>query len=278
MRHAGAGAQARAKYGVADMPEFDRGFAPRFARPDTVIETGDGDCPSWVFAPEGDGPWPGVILFMDGYGLRDTLFAMGQRLADLGYVVLVPDMYYRNGGYRAATRDEIAAPSALFERLLPWISSTDNLKAIADTKAFLAYLAVRLDVDNAAGVGAVGYCMGGGMALAAAGSYGTEIAAAASFHGGRLATDADTSPHLRVPGIKGRVYVAAAANDPFYPADMNARLVAAFDAAGVDYAVEVYEGADHGWTMPDFPVYDHAAAERHWTAMTLLFRKTLVRP
>lgn len=258
------------------MTETDRGFDPHFTKPTLVIRTDDGDCPSWVFTPEGSGPWPGVIFFMDGYGLRDTLFAMGQYLAQQGYVVLMPDMYYRNGSYRAATADEIEDPSALFERLTPWISSTDNLKAAADTRAFLAYLASRGDVDSQRGVGVVGYCMGGGMALAAAGKYGSQIAAAASFHGGRLATDMDTSPHLLAPNIKARVYVAAADNDPFYPADMNDRLVAAFDAANVDYAIEVYEGADHGWTMPDFPVYDAVAAKRHWTALTTLFREMLV--
>lgn len=245
-----------------------------------VIGTPEGDCPARVFTPSDGGAdggqWPGVIFFMDGYGLRDTLFDMGQRLANHGYVVLMPDMYYRQGSYQAATSDEIADPAGLYQRLGPWIASTDNLKAAADALAFIAFLRSRSDVLNG-GMGVVGYCMGGGMALAAAGAHPAHISAAASFYGGRLATDAPASPHLLAPGMKARIYIAAADNDPFYPPEMNQRLIAAFDAAGVNYTVETYEGAAHGWTMPDFPVYDPAAAERHWAALARLFSDTLTR-
>lgn len=256
------------------MAKIDNGIGQGNVGPAHIIKTPDGECPAWVFTPPGIGQWPGVIFFMDGYGLRDTLFAMAQRLADHGYVVLMPDMYYRHGAYAAATSEEMGDPATLYQRLSPWIASTDNLKAAADTAAFLAFLDARDDVSHA-GFGVVGYCMGGGMALAAAGAHPQHIAAAASFHGGRLAIDDPTSPHLLVPQITARIYIAAADNDPYYPAEMNQRLIAAFDAAGVDYATEVYTGAEHGWTMVDFPVYDAAAAERHWLALTQLFSETL---
>jgi len=201
---------------------------------------------------------------MDGYGLCQTLFDMGQRLADQGYIVLLPDMFYRAGPYPPATPDEIADPPQLHARLWPWIASIDNLKAAADTASLLAWLDARADVLGSA-VGVVGYCMGGGMALAAAGTHSRRIAAAASFHGGRLATEDPTSPHL----------LAASDNNPYFPPDMSERLRASLAGAGVDHVIEVYEGAAHGWTMPDFPVYDHAAAERHWEAPVSLYRETL---
>lgn len=239
-----------------------------------VIRTPDGACPARVFAPGGEGQWPAVILFMDGYGLRQTLFDMGQRLADQGFVVLLPDMFYRAGPYPPATPDEISDPARLHARLGSWIASIDNLKAAADAGAFLAYLDSRSDVRGRR-VGVVGYCMGGGMALAAAGTHPERIFAAASFHGGGLASDAATSPHLLAGGMKGRILVAAADQDPYFPPEMSERLEVAFRKAGVNYIIEIYDGVQHGWTMPDFPVYDHAAAERHWEALRSLYRETL---
>jgi carboxymethylenebutenolidase len=117
--------------------------------------------------------------------------------------------------------------------------------------------------------------MGGGMALTAAGTYPDRITVAASFHGGRLATDSELSPHLMAPKIKARVYVAGANNDASYPPEMAVLLEKALSDAGVDHRCEIYEGALHGWTMPDFPVFNETAAERHWTELAALFAAKL---
>jgi carboxymethylenebutenolidase len=117
--------------------------------------------------------------------------------------------------------------------------------------------------------------MGGGMAIAAAGTYPDRVGAAISFHGGRLATDEPNSPHLLAPKIKGEVYVAGADEDGSYPPEMHERLKKAFDEAGVNYRAEIYEGAHHGWMKPDFPVYDEAAAERGWTEMLDVYGRAL---
>ena len=85
----------------------------------------------------------------------------------------------------------------------PMMATTGNDKAAEDTEAFLAYLDTRGDVAGRK-VGAVGFCMGGGMALAAAGTYPDRFGAVASFHGGNLATDAPSSPHLFAPNLEGR--------------------------------------------------------------------------
>jgi len=237
-----------------------------------TVRTPDGDCPCHVAAPYGDGPWPAVVFYMDAGGIRPALLDMAQRLADAGYVVLVPDLFYRYGRYGPFVPREVFAGD--FRAVLgPLMATTGNDKAAQDSAALLAYLDTRGDIA-ARKVGAVGFCMGGGMALAAAGTYPDRFAAVASFHGGSLATEAPASPHRMAPALTAEVYVAAAENDGSYPPTMAARLEAAFKAAGVRYSAETYPAA-HGWMMPDFPVYDHAAAERGWTAMLALFGRAL---
>jgi carboxymethylenebutenolidase len=222
--------------------------------------------------PEGDGPWPAVIFYMDAGGIRPAVRDMARRLADNGYLVLLPDMFYRYGAYGPFVPKEIFAGD--FRAILgPLMATTGNNKAAEDTEAFLAYLDTRGDVAGRK-LGAVGFCMGGGMAVAAAGTYPDRFAAVASFHGGNLATDAPTSPHLFAPKLKAEIYIAAAENDHSYPPEMAARFEAALAQNAVAYSTETYPAA-HGWMKPDFPVYDHAAAERGWTEMLALFARTL---
>jgi len=245
------------------------------ARAQEIIQTTDGECPTSVFTPvSGDGPWPAVIFYMDGLGIRPVLLEMGQRLADAGFVVLLPDLFYRAGAYDPLDAKAVFASSEGRKSLEPLISSTDNLRAAQDTAAFLAYLDSRSDVAGTK-IGTTGYCMGGGMSITAAGTYPERVAAAASFHGGGLATDSDRSPHLLVDKIKGRVYVGAADKDGSYPPEMAARLCESLMAASVDHRLDLYVGAAHGWTMRDFPVYDDNAAESHWRELISLFNDRL---
>ena len=237
-----------------------------------TIRTCDGDCPTHVMRLAGGGPWPAVIFYMDGGGIRPAMLDMAQRLADAGYLVLLPDLFYRYGPYGPFVPKEVFAGD--FRAILgPLMATTGNDKAAEDTDALLAYLDTRDDVAGRR-VGAVGFCMGGGMALAAAGTYPERFAAVASFHGGNLATDAPTSPHLFAPKLKAEVYVASAENDGSYPPAMAERLETSLTQAGVRYSAETYPAA-HGWMMPDFPVYDHAAAERGWVEMLALFDRSL---
>ncbi|PZN95434.1 MAG: dienelactone hydrolase [Alphaproteobacteria bacterium] len=237
-----------------------------------AIAASDGDCPAHVFTPP-TGSGPAVIMYMDAGGIRPGALAMAERLADAGHVVLLPDPFYRYGAY--GPFDPVEVFKGDFRAILgPLMATTDNARAAADTDAFLGYLDSRDDVVGRK-VGTVGFCMGAGMAIAAAGTRPDRIAAAASFHGGNLATNAPDSPHGCAPRLQAEVYVAAADNDNSYPPEMAARFEAALDAAGVTYRAEVYEGAAHGWMMPDFPVYDEAAAERGWREMLALFEKTL---
>jgi carboxymethylenebutenolidase len=123
-------------------------------------------------------------------------------------------------------------------------------------------------------IGVTGYCMGGLMSLTAAGTYPDRIAAAAAYHPGRLATDAPDSPHLLAPKMRARIYVAGATDDANFPDDMKQRLSEALEGAGVEHSVETYP-AKHGWVPRDTPVYDAAAAERHWATLLSLFDAAL---
>jgi carboxymethylenebutenolidase len=147
------------------------------------------------------------------------------------------------------------------------MSAATQANIMRDTPAFLDYLGGNK-------IGTTGYCMGGGLSLAAAGHFPDRIAAAASFHGGRLAIDEPTSPHLLAPKIKARVYVAGAIEDASFPDDQKQRLEEALTSAGVKHVVETYP-ARHGWVPSDTPAHDAAQAERHYTELFKLFDETL---
>jgi carboxymethylenebutenolidase len=239
-----------------------------------TITTADGECQAWVLTPEGAGPWPAVIIYMDAFAIRPALIGMAQRLADNGYVVLLPDLFYRSGDYGRLDPKTIFA-EGFGESVVPKLmSETDNHLAAEDTRAFLAYLDTRGDIAGTK-VGTVGFCMGGGMALTAAGFFPDRVAAVASYHGGRIATDDPKSPHLLAPKMTAEVYVAGADNDPSYPPEQAERMEKALTDAGVKHRAEIYEGAAHGWMKTDFPVYDEAAAERGWREMLTLFDRAL---
>lgn len=237
------------------------------------IQTKDGVCKAWILTPDGKGPWPGVIFYMDGFGIRPTMVEMANHIAKQGYLVLLPDLFYRFGPYGPYDPKEVMKGD--FRAIMgPLMASTDNHKAAEDTASFLSYFESRDDVVRDK-VGTVGFCMGGGMALTAAGYYSDRIVAAASFHGGNLATDLPTSPHLVVPKIKAEVYVAGADKDHGYSPEMAQRLEDALTKAGVRHKCEVYEGKMHGWMKPDMPVYDAQAAERGWRELFALYKRTL---
>ncbi|MGB8150838.1 MAG: dienelactone hydrolase family protein [Candidatus Cybelea sp.] len=240
------------------------------------IETRDGTCPSYVYRPTGSGPWPAVLIFMDGLGIRPAMLEIGERLATHGYFVLLPDLFYRSGRYEPMDpRVVFADPDQrkiLMERFFA-LATPANI--MSDTRAFLDYLAEQPNVKPGR-IGTTGYCLGGLMSLTAAGTYPDRIVATASYHGGRLATDAPDSPHLLAPKIKSSVYVAGAIEDQSFPDEMKERLEVALTSAGVDHEIETYQ-AKHGWVLRDTPAYDAAAAERHWQTLIELLEATLKR-
>lgn len=230
------------------------------------IQTRDGACPTRFLTPVGDGPWPGVILFMDGPGMRPAVEEMAQRLAGYGFAVLLPDLFYRSGPYEPVDAARVFSDPALKEahRTRHMALATPGA-VMSDTTAFLDWLDAEPRVRPGP-KGVVGYCMGGRLALIAAGTFPDRIGAAASFHGGGLANDTPSSPHLLAPQMKAQVFVAGAAADANFDDEQKARLVAALTEAGVAHTVETWP-ARHGWVPRDTAVHDPEQAERHWRTL-----------
>ena len=235
----------------------------------TTIQTADGLCPSYVFRPEGSGPWPGVLMFMDGIGIRPAMLDVGERLATHGYFVLLPDLFYRAGPYAPMDAKTVFSDpeqrKVLMEKFFPAASQG---KIMSDTRAFLDYLAAQRDVKPDV-FGTTGYCMGGRMSLVAAATYPDRIVAAAAYHPGRLVTDDADSPHTLMPSIKARVFIGRASEDASFTDENLTAVEQALTKGGVDHKLETFP-AKHGWVLSDTPVYDKAEAERHWTTLLAL--------
>jgi carboxymethylenebutenolidase len=245
-------------------------------RQEVTIETRDGICPVSVFTPADQaGPWPGVIFFMDGFGIRSSMRQMGQRVADAGYLVLLPDLYYRQGPYPPMVPAQVIADPKLREGFMKSIKGLDREKKIADAGAFVEFLSSHPDVHGDR-FGITGYCMGGNIALTAAGAFPDRVAAAASFHRGKHASDQPDSPHLFLKDVTARIYVAGATDDASFDDKQKVRLEITLTDASVPHQVETYP-ARHGFAVPDSPAFDQAAAERHWSALIKLFAETLRR-
>jgi carboxymethylenebutenolidase len=245
-------------------------------RTSVAIATPDGSCPTSIFRPEGPAGtrWPAVIFYMDGFGPRPALFAMGERIAAAGYIVLLPDLFYRVGAYETPPMTLFSDPALRKHWSETYLASASFAHVMTDTAALLAHLDERHDVLGNQ-IGVTGYCMGGARALVAAGTFPERVAAAASFHGSYLATDAPDSPHLLAPRMRARVHVSGADQDPSFPPAMRDRLQAALDAAGVVSTVEIVAGVRHGWVPSDTPVHDPAAAERHFQVLLALLGASL---
>jgi carboxymethylenebutenolidase len=246
---------------------------PSVTEIEVVVPTKDGQCPAYIFSASLGERLPAIIFYMDAGGIRPAVIGMARRLAAAGFVVMLPDLFYRFGPYEALVPSEVFKGDAM-AILGPLMATTDNTRAANDTGAFLTYLETRTDVASHK-TGAVGFCMGGGMALSAAAEYASRFGAVASFHGSNLATDNADSPHQSVASLRAEVYIAAAENDDFYPAAMADKFEAALKDASVNYSSETYSGTHHGWMKPDFPVFDEAASERGWEKMIDFFTRTL---
>lgn len=240
------------------------------------IDTAAGPMTTFVARPdEGAGPWSLVVLYMDGLGMRPAIVRIGERISQMGYVVAMPDVFHRTGPYEAAD------PKVFFgdaEMRKAWIATHLSKVTVADVTADTEALLASLDADPSVRpgpIGTTGYCLGGRLSIAVAAKLGARVGAAASFHGGGLVTDAPESPHRLAAGIRARVHVAGASEDPGFTDAMKDALVAAFDAAGLTHHVEIWAGLRHGWVPDDTPVHDAAGAARHDAELRAFFAAAL---
>lgn len=238
------------------------------------IATSDGLCDAYLAYPDGAGPFPAVLFYMDAIGFRPTVHRMADRLASNGYAVLLPNLFYRRVRGQPWSIQDVFKPENR-PKLMEYVRSLTPELILKDAGAFLGFLSARPEVNTAAKVGLTGYCMGGVMAVRTAAHYPDRIGAAACFHGARLATDAPDSPHLVLGNIGAELYFGHADKDEHMTAADIARLDDALVAAGVRFTSEVYTGALHGYTMADGPVYNEQATEKHWRSLLELFSRSL---
>lgn len=245
----------------------------------TNVPTADGAADAILAAPTEDGLHPGVLIYTDAFGPRPRLEEMAARIAAAGYVVLVPNVFYRHGRAPLVELTDLKEPdnrAKAFATLRPLMQGLTPDLAMRDADAYLAFLGADPRVAQGP-MGVVGYCMGGALALRTAAHFPDRVAAVASFHGGRLATDQPDSPHLLADRIDAEVYLGHADNDASMTPEQQDVLAAALTAAGVRFVSEVYAGAAHGFTMADTAAYDQAAEERHWDRLLDLLARTLSR-
>ncbi len=242
---------------------------------DVNVPMASGVSDSALFYPEGKGTWPAVLVWTDILGLRPVFREMGRRLAAEGYVVLVPNPFYRNAkapvvdGSFDFTKPEDRA------KVMPMAAALTAEANVSDARAYTAFLDAQPQTDKKKKMGVQGYCMGGPLTFRTAATRSDRIGAAATFHGGGLVTDKPDSPHLLISQMKAEVLCCVAANDDKRDPAAKDKLKEAFAAAHLKATVEVFDGCDHGWTVRGSQVYNEAGAERAWSELSALYKRDL---
>jgi carboxymethylenebutenolidase len=238
------------------------------------ISAPDGTIDGVLVRPDGTAPLPAVIVLPDIFGVRPAIVELGERIADHGYVVLLPNMFYRTAGQPGLDLDADFRDAKTTARFRELTSPVTPDAMARDGSAYVDFLGARSDV-KAGPMGVVGFCFAGKFALRIAAARPDRIAAAASFHGGGLIDDSDASPHLVLPRVKAHLYFGHAEGDRSMTPDAIAKFEAALRAWGGSFESEIYEGAGHGWMMSDREVFNPPQAKRGFDKLMALFSETL---
>jgi carboxymethylenebutenolidase len=245
------------------------------AEKDVSVKTADGTCDAVLFHPAGQGSWPAVLVWPDIMGLRPAFRDMGRRLAGQGYVVLVPNPFYRSAKAPVIGDNFDFSNPEQRARLTGYRSAMTDEGIDHDAQAYLSFLDAQAQTSKRRKAGVQGYCMGGALSFRTAAAVPNRIAAVGSFHGGNgLVTQNPNSPHLLIAKTNATFLVCQAQNDDAQNPQMKDDLKAAFAVAKRSATVEVYQ-ANHGWCVKGGQVYNEAEAERAWTALGQLYRTSL---
>ena len=239
------------------------------------FRTADGVVDGYLYTSEDGKPRPGVIQLQDIMGIREANRGMAKRLAEAGYTVLLPNQFYRTGRPPLFDFPLEFGSERTMKRFGELTGPLTPEAQARDASAYVDFLASQPSVAKTM-MGIVGYCFTGVVSVRSAAARPDKIAAAASFHGGNLCTDAPTSPHKLLPRIKARLYFGHAIEDRSIPAEQIKALEAALAEWGGKYESETYDGARHGWTTPGSQVYNEPQAERAFGKLTSLLAATLV--
>ncbi len=265
---------ALAACGVSEEVQAQGGLTERDVSFDAPGGTLDG-----FFVHPATGKAPAVILWPDIAGLRDAKKVMARRLAGSGYAVFVPNPFYRSEPAPQFQDFEDFRDNGGFQKVGPWMAQNTHENVVETARAIVAWLDRQDAVDTAKGIGTQGYCMGGPFTVRTAFAAPERVKAAASFHGGGLVTnqqnpDDPNVPIKLLPQTQASYLFAIAQNDDARAPAEKDQLKAAAEAAGRPAEIEVYKG-DHGWTVPDSPVYNQAEADRAWERLLALYERAL---
>ncbi len=238
------------------------------------IRTAAGNVDALLVGPDKADALPGVLQLTDGLGLRPAHADLSKRIAEHGYVVLTPNIFYRTTRPPAFVFEPDFASERTMNRFREITSPLTPDAMASDGSAFIDFLSAQPKVSRGP-MGVVGFCFAGQFALRVAAARPDRVAAAASFHGGNLLRDTGESPHLVLPLVKARLYFGHADNDRSMPADAIEKLEAALRAWGGEYESEKYDGALHGWMIPGGKAYYHEHAERGFAKLMELLDGTL---
>ncbi|WP_028642883.1 dienelactone hydrolase family protein [Nocardioides sp. URHA0020] len=238
------------------------------------IATPDGTAEAYLTGAPGS---PGVLFYVDAIGLRPQIEEMADRIASWGYVVLAPHVFYRDGSAAALApqgdlRDAGAREAFFAGGVMERVGGLTPDQSSRDATAWVT------ELEKHAGdgpIGVTGYCMGARLAVRTAGQLPGTVGAVGGFHGGRLVTDADDSPHLAIARSTAAYAFGHADQDASMPIEQVAALEQALQEAGREHVNEIYPGATHGYSMADTSAYDEAATERHYEVLRDLFARTL---
>ena len=240
---------------------------------DVVVKTADGESDAALFYPSGKGAWPAVLIWTDIAGLRPVFREMGKRLAAQGYVVLVPNPFYRSAKPAAYATLNFGTPEGR-QALMGYRGAMSNDGVDKDAAAYVAFLDAQPQTSKKKKVGVQGYCMGGPLSFRTAAAVPNRIGAVGTFHGGGLTTKMADSPHLLVAKTKAAYACCVAQNDDKNQPESKDILKATFAETKRPGYVEVY-AANHGWCVPGSAVYNQAEAERAWGVLSELYKKNL---
>lgn len=233
------------------------------------VETRDGSMDSFIAIPDGDGPYSPIIVYMDVPGIRAELRDFARRIADAGYIGVLPDLYYREG----TVRFDLSKGDSELKKMFAVGSKLSNEMIMSDTQGLLDYLRVLPGASLA--VGTIGYCMSGQFVLAAAGTFPDRIKATASLYGTRMVTDKEDSPHKLIPRISGELYLGFAEHDHFVEDFVIPTLEEDLKVADCEYQILVHAGTEHGFCFPQRPGYVEAAAENVWVSVFAMYERNL---
>ena len=226
------------------------------------------------FVHPAEGKHPAVILWPDIAGLRDAKKVMARRLASDGYSVLVPNPFYRSAPAPQFKDFDDFRTQGGFQKVGPWMQQNTPAALTETAKAVVAWLDQQASVDTSKGIGNQGYCMSGSWTIRTAAAVPDRVKAGASFHGGQMVGDAPDSPDKLLAKTQASYLIAIAKNDDAQNPTHKDILKQAAEAAGRPAEIEVY-GGDHGWTVPDSPVYNQAEAERAWSRLLATYSAAL---